>query len=135
MVQYDKKSVFDDKKLFQKAYKKLKSDAYYDKTKVILKREIVEFESHFKTINKLDEFLDDVQYKLINSDKNTWADYVKTNVLNTIRCIFLPKNIKEKAKNTNGIISNVGQDFGSKETLKVRHLPYLKKNAIKIYIE
>lgn len=31
-----KQSIFDDKFLFQKAYKKLKSDAYYDKTKVIL---------------------------------------------------------------------------------------------------
>lgn len=29
-------SIFDDKFLFQKAYKKLKLDAYYDKTKVIL---------------------------------------------------------------------------------------------------
>ena len=26
-------SIFDDKFLFQKAYKKLKSDAYYDKTR------------------------------------------------------------------------------------------------------
>lgn len=33
-----KQSIFDDKFLFQKAYKKLKSDAYYDKTKVILKK-------------------------------------------------------------------------------------------------
>lgn len=31
-----KQSIFDDKFLFQKAYKKLKLDAYYDKTKVIL---------------------------------------------------------------------------------------------------
>ena len=31
-------SIFGDKFLFQKAYKKLKSDAYYDKTKVILKK-------------------------------------------------------------------------------------------------
>lgn len=38
-----KQSIFDDKFLFQKAYKKLKSDAYYDKTKVILKKQ------HFTT--------------------------------------------------------------------------------------
>lgn len=50
-------SIFNDSMLCQKAYKKLKSDAYYDKTKVILKKEIVEFETSKKSAEELDEFL------------------------------------------------------------------------------
>lgn len=82
-----KQSIFDDKFLFQKAYKKLKSDAYYDKTKVILKKDIVEFENE----EKLDMQLSDIQNQLINADNDAWEKYVNEKILNGIDCIILPK--------------------------------------------
>lgn len=50
-------SIFNDSQLCQKAYKKLKSDVYYDKTQVILKKEIVEFEANKKSAKELDDSL------------------------------------------------------------------------------
>lgn len=54
-------SIFEDKDLLKKAYKKLKTDAYYDKTKVILKKEIVEFESRQDDEGAFDAVLCDLQ--------------------------------------------------------------------------
>lgn len=100
-----KQSIFDDKFLFQKAYKKLKSDAYYDKTKVILKKDIVEFENENE--EKLDMQLSNIQNQLINADNDAWEKYVNEKILNDIDCIILPKKIKKNSEENSDIISNV----------------------------
>lgn len=104
-------SIFDDPQLCQKAYKKLKSDAYYDKTKVILKKEIVEFEASKKSAEDLDQCLVGVWEKLVHSTDDEWQDYVKTEVLHGIHCIFLPKKLKESKNQDSCIISNVQEDL------------------------
>lgn len=93
-------SIFDDKFLFQKAYKKLKSDAYYDKTKVILKKDLVEFENENE--EKLDMQLSDIQNQLINADNDAWEKYVNEKILNGIDCIILPKKIKKNSEKNSG---------------------------------
>jgi len=35
------------------AYKKLKANVYYDKTQLVLRNSIVEYESRYKNLNKL----------------------------------------------------------------------------------
>ena len=100
-----KQSIFDDKFLFQKAYKKLKSDAYYDKTKVILKKDIVEFENENE--EQMDMQLSDIQNQLINADNDVWEKYVNEKILNGIDCIILPKKIKKNSEENSDIISNV----------------------------
>lgn len=82
------KSIFGDELLFQKAYKKMKSDAYYDKTKVILKKDIVEFENGEKSDKGLDERLIDIWKKFIFLKDEEWQDYIKNEILNGIDCIF-----------------------------------------------
>lgn len=104
-----KQSIFDDKFLFQKAYKKLKSDAYYDKTKVILKKDIVEFENE----EKLDMRLFDIQNHLINTDNDVWEEYINEKILNGIKCIILPKKIKRNREENSGIISNIESESKS----------------------
>lgn len=91
-----KQSIFDDKFLFQKAYKKLKSDAYYDKTKVILKKDLVEFENENE--EKLDMQLSDIQNQLINADNDVWEKYINEKILNGIKCIILPKKLSKIQK-------------------------------------
>lgn len=104
-----KQSIFDDKFLFQKAYKKLKSDAYYDKTKVILKKDIVEFENE----EKLDMRLFDIQNHLINTDNDVWEEYINEKILNGIKCIILPKKIKRNREENSSIISNIESESKS----------------------
>lgn len=104
-------SIFNDSQLCQKAYKKLKSDAYYDKTKVILKKEIVEFEVSKKSDEDLNQYLVGVWEKLVHSTDNEWQDYVKTEILRGIHCIFLPKKLKESREKDSCIISNVQENL------------------------
>lgn len=113
-------SIFNDSMLCQKAYKKLKSDAYYDKTKVILKKEIVEFETSKKSAEELDEFLIGIWKKLIQSTDAEWQNYVKKEVLNGIHCILLPKKLKESKKQDSCIISNVEENLHEIEVDEVQ---------------
>lgn len=113
-------SIFDDPQLCQKAYKKLKSDAYYDKTKVILKKEIVEFEASKKSDKDLDQYLVGIWKKLVYSTDDEWQEYIDKEVLKDIDCIFLPKKLKESKGQDSCIISNVQEDLHEIEVDEVQ---------------
>lgn len=106
--------------LCQKAYKKLKSDAYYDKTKVILKKEIVEFEASKKSEKDLDQYLVGIWEKLVYSTNDEWQNYVEKEILNDIHCIFLPKKLKESKEQDSCIISNVKEELHEIEVDEVQ---------------
>lgn len=121
--------MINDTDLVKKAYKKLKSNVYYDKTMVILKKNLVEFENQYCDENKLDDELDKIQYKLMNSDDDEWNHYIKTYILDKIECILLPKKIKENKilnSTTPHIISNIDQNRDKVPIEKIQsfiHLP------------
>lgn len=120
MGEIHKPSIFDDKFLFQKAYKKLKSNAYYDKTKAMLKKEIVEFENGKNGDEKLDEFLIDIWKKFIFLKDEEWQNYIKNEALNGINCVFFPKKLKEDKTINSCIISNVEDDLQQIEVDEVQ---------------
>ena len=96
----------------------MKSDAYYDKTKVILKKDIVEFENGEKSDKGLDERLIDIWKKFIFLKDEEWQDYIKKEILNGIDCIFLPKKLKDDKDMNSCIISNVEDDLQQIEVEK-----------------
>ena len=76
-----------DVDFFQKAYKKLKSSAYYDKTNLYLRDRIACAESETD--------IDDTLKKLCQAlQSDSWDNYA-ADVLSKIRCIHLPKKIAE----------------------------------------
>jgi hypothetical protein len=111
-------SIFNDSQLCQKAYKKLKSNMYYDKTQVILKKEIVEFEANKKSDKELDDSLIEIWKKLVHSTDDEWTNYIKKEILYGIHCIFLPKKLKENQEKDSCIISNVEDDLQQIEVEK-----------------
>lgn len=83
--------------IIRKAYKKLKSSVYFDKTQLVLRDEIVKYESE---ILDLDEELDSLWYTLNNE-----ADWerLKEDILSSISVLSFPKKLKHEDKS---IISN-----------------------------
>ena len=78
--------------LFQKAYKKLKSTAYYDKTNLHLRDRIAEAEN---TLNiTIEERLKDLHQAFVASDSTKWEGK-KEDILKSISCRLLPKKIKD----------------------------------------
>lgn len=96
-----------DSRLFQKAYKKLKSSIYYDKTNLVLRDKIVRFES--KHGKNLDEDLMDLQNKFEKLNNEEWNQFIHKEILDKIDCCFFPKTLKEHEDN--GIITNFN-DYG-----------------------
>lgn len=90
-----------DRQLFQKAFKKLKSNIYYDKTNLILRDKIVEFEADKESIDKK---LNDLQKKFEEATDEEWGTYIQNKILNTIDCLIFPKSLMPKEDNR--IISN-----------------------------
>lgn len=72
---------------FQKAYKKLKSSAYYDKTNLYLRDRIAQAESETDIDDTLEELCDALQ-------SDSWDNYA-ADILSKIHCIHLPKKIAE----------------------------------------
>ena len=78
-----------DVDFFQKAYKKLKSSAYYDKTNLYLRDRIACAESETD--------IDDTLRKLCQAlQSDSWDNYA-ADILSKIRCIHLPKKIAESS--------------------------------------
>lgn len=76
-----------DVDFFQKAYKKLKSSAYYDKTNLYLRDRIACAESETDIDDTLRKLCDALQ-------SDSWDNYA-ADILSKIRCIHLPKKIAE----------------------------------------
>lgn len=84
--------------LFQKAYKKLKSTAYYDKTNLHLRDRIAEAEN---TLNiTIEERLKDLHQAFVASDSTKW-ERKKEDILKSISCRLLPKKIMDTKEEKN----------------------------------
>lgn len=76
--------------LVKKAYKKLKSSVYFDKTQLILRDQIVKFES--ETTN-FDSYLEQLWECFLDTDK--W-NTLQEQILGSIRYISYPKKLKQE---------------------------------------
>lgn len=97
-------------KQIQSAYKKLKSNVYYDKTALVLRDALVEYENgdQKELEKKLNEIIDKLLKAESKDNINEWDDYQKT-ILDSIKIIVLPKKIK-KEKTDDTIIFNGNQN-------------------------
>lgn len=96
--------------LIQKAFKKLKSNIYYDKTNLPLRDKIVSFECNYG--DGLDKYLEEI-YDALRKGGEKWAELVES-ILSSIRCIVLPKTLKNNDQCA-AIITN----FSSTDTIEV----------------
>lgn len=84
----------------QRAYKKLKASVYFDKTQLVLRNNIVEFEG---CLEDIDARLEEIADILIAEDSTEWDSYVKE-LLKRIKVLTFPKSIS--SKNNDKIILN-----------------------------
>lgn len=91
-----------DRDLVKIAYKKLKSSVYFDKTQLILRNALVEYETP-----EIDSKLDDLYEKLINKeDREKFVD----EIISSISYNAFPKSLEDKTckdeDDENKIITN-----------------------------
>ncbi len=79
-----------DKSLLEKAYKKLKSSVYFDKTQLILRNEIVEFETR---INNLDNYFAEMIENFTNKDK---FKKLQQDIISSISVLSFPKKLSQE---------------------------------------
>ena len=77
-------------KTVEKAFKKSKSSVYFDKTQVILRNAIVEFEDRHKN---MDEYLFSVYEQLSDAKKFV---RLQKNILNSISVLSFPKKLDDR---------------------------------------
>lgn len=112
------------------AYKKLKSNVYYDKTALILRDALVKYENgnQKELEKKLNEIIDKL-LKAENKDNiNEWDEYQKT-ILDSIEIIVLPKKIK-KEKTDDTIIFNGNQN----KSIEIEKYQYFLKFDVEGHI-
>lgn len=83
--------------LIKKAFKKLKSKIYYDKTTLALRDNIVKYEAE----DCIEKKLDNLAKILATSDNEKIDTYIKENILDKIKIIALPKNVPSNCKSDN----------------------------------
>lgn len=83
----------------ERAYKKLKSNIYYDKTQLILREKIVEYETNYGSNlgQRFKEIAD-----ILNGEEDVWNDFEK-DILKSIEMLYFPKKLK---KDSSKIIIN-----------------------------
>lgn len=94
-----------DETTVEKAYKKLKSSVYFDKTQLILRNAIVEFEKNHK--NNIDKYLHSI-FDDLNDDKRFLK--LQKKILRSISVSSFPKKL---STNDSSVISN----FSSKKNI------------------
>ena len=112
------------------AYKKLKSNVYYDKTALILRDALVKYENgnQKELEKKLNEIIDKL-LKAENKDNiNEWDEYQKK-ILDSIEIIVLPKKIK-KEKTDDTIIFNGNQN----KSIEIEKYQYFLKFDVEGHI-
>lgn len=100
-------NIYSDNEIINKAYKKLKSNVYYDKTNIILRDKIVDYES-----DNIEDILSDLWERFKDTSDNERWEQVVTKIIDSINCIVLPKSIKPS---DNEIIAN----FNPESTINV----------------
>lgn len=108
----------DYEDILDKAYKKLKSSVYYDKTNLILRDEIVDFECSHRL--DLREYLHDL-WESFASGKSDW-EAEKEKILGQIGVNLLPKKVKKQTstKDTSKVITN----FVASRKIDVEEIQY-----------
>lgn len=81
-----------DYTLFQKAYKKLKSNIYYDKTELILRNRIVEFEDQHTQDDTFDKLLQEMFQIFTDTDEERYQKLC-SEITSTIQYHAFPKKI------------------------------------------
>lgn len=89
--------------LLKQAYKKLKSSVYFDKTQLILRDKIVDFESQLDG----DKYFDDLADTINNTDK---FKKIQMRILRSISIKSFPKKLKEDEENKGKFITNFHPD-------------------------
>lgn len=105
----DVMSITISEDLIKKAYKKLKSNIYYDKNSRIFMRELVNDEFS----GKHDEYIKEILAKL-QSDNEEWEKYVDV-LVSSIGCSFFPKKRIPDNDGDNVVVSN----FHNIDTIRV----------------
>lgn len=110
--------------LFKKAYKKLKSNVYFDKTCLPLRDAIVAFENDpFNT--SVDDLLDRL-CEDFKAENKRW-NCRKQEILNSIKCVALPKKIK---KPENAVFFN----FNTSTSVDVSDIQYFLQMDVEGHI-
>lgn len=95
-------SIIFDESLIKKAYKKLKSNVYYDKYSRLLMHEIVKAEM----AGDHDKYFHEILIKMNSNSNEDWNDYVNS-LLKSIGCVFFPKKLcQNNSMDNNVVISN-----------------------------
>lgn len=98
-----------DAELLAKAYKKLKSSVYFDKTQLILRDKIVNFENEIKKLEEYfcefaNEINDEVKFgKLVNE------------IIQSISILSFPKKLRKDSSNANIIINDSSKNLEVEE--------------------
>lgn len=118
-IQYDK---ILDEKILDQAYKKLKSSVYYDKTNLILRDKIVNFESQHDQ-----DLWNDLQtlWSIFASGGSKWEEK-KQEILSQIKVVLLPKSIKktQPEKDNEEAPARVITNFVAGEKIEVDEIQY-----------
>lgn len=96
-----------------KAYKKLKSSVYFDKTNLILRDEIVDFES---SIENHEDYFKELAEK-INVQKE--FEKLKKEIINSINVLSFPKKLKKEDDNKSVLIMN-----STSKNLEIKEVQY-----------
>ena len=98
----------------KRAFKKLKSSLYFDKTQLINRDKIVAYECDEKFSQRFSEIA-----SLLNDDDETWENYRNT-LLNSIQVLSFPKSLnKSKIKNEEVIFNEINGDIS---VGKIQHM-------------
>lgn len=90
------------KEIVEHAYKKLKSNVYFDKTQNILKKKIVEFEMEHS--DDLDDYLE--EHIFIALEDEAAFNELVNEIISSIDVILLPKSLKVRDDNTEEAIKD-----------------------------
>ena len=102
-----------NKELVEKAYKKLKSSVYYDKTQLVLRNRIVEMELDHPGV-ALDKFLEKIIYGALGNKRKFLK--LQEDICKNISVVSLPKKLE---KTETDIINN-----SSSKELKIEELQH-----------
>lgn len=118
----------DYEDILNKAYKKLKSSVYYDKTNLILRDRIVDFESSHG--QELSAYLRNLweNFKL----GNTAWEVQKEKILSQINVRLLPKKVKKPSAEE--AASKVISNFVSKHVIEVEEIQYFIDMPVEAHI-
>jgi hypothetical protein len=78
-------------KQLERAYKKLKASIYFDKTQLVLRNKIIEYEGKYNSY--VEERLKNMTKLLSGEDNYEWKLY-EDDILNSIKALTFPKNVK-----------------------------------------